>query len=246
MKIILVPCLAALLSAAPPATVDRDEYRAAARQSLHGYGVTSDVDALLKALTSDPRPIVRILAADLLASMQARSAAPVMRSSLESESDEKVRSHLGKDLLDLEGDQARTLVSALFTRTRELDNRIYLAGPLAELKDFSGYPDVLAGLKSQNLATQMFAAYALGSFLAKCRDCGLVPAPVDEALESLKIATARPHVMIALSHRLDDPRVVAALEAVAATDHDDFVKHIAKVFLEQAAREKQKNHAGQN
>jgi HEAT repeat protein len=243
MNAIVITCLAAFLSAPPQASVDHDEFRASARQYLRDYGVASDSASLLKALTTDPRPTVRILAADLLASLQARSAVPVMRSALESESDEKVRSHLGKDLLDLEGDQAHTLISALFTRTRELDNRIYLAGPLAELKDFSGYPDVLAGLKSQNLATQMFAAYALGSFLAKCRGCGLVPSPVDEALESLKIATARPHVVIALSHRLDDPRVVAALEAVAATDHDDFVKHIAKVFLEQAAREKQKNHA---
>ncbi len=233
----------------PPASVDRDEYGAAARQSLSRYGVTSDVDSLLNALTLDTRPGVRILAADLLTSLHEERAIPIMRSAVESEPDEKVRAHFGKDLLELQGEEAHGLVSALLTRTREADNRIYLAGALAGLGDFEGYPDVLAGMNSQHTGTQWQADFALGNFIAKCgRGCSLSPAPLDVGL---RLLTSENHsrrfsALISLSRRLDDPRVVPALEAVAATDHDDVAKKTAKVFLEQAAREKQKNHAGQN
>jgi hypothetical protein len=247
LKIILVPCLAALLSAAAPASVDCGEYGPTARESLRCYGVASDVDSLLNALTHDARPVVRIIAADLLTSLHEKRAIPIMRSAVESEPAEDVLSHLGKDLLELQGEEAHGLVSTLFTRTREADNRIDLAGALAGLGDFTGYPDVLAGMDSQHTGTQWHADFALGNFIAKCsRGCSLSPPPVDVGL---RLLTSEDHsrrlsALISLSHRLDDPRVVAALEAAAATDHDDVVKGTAKVFLDQAAREKRKNHAG--
>jgi hypothetical protein len=249
MKMILVPCLAALLSAAAPASVDCGEYEAAARQSLRRYGVASDVDSLLNALTQDTRPGVRILAADLLTSLHEKRAIPIMRSAVESEPAEDVLSHLGKDLLDLQGEEAHGLVSALLTRTREADNRIDLAGALAGLGDFAGYPDVLAGMNSQHTGTQWHADSALGNFIVKCgRGCSLSPAPLDVGL---RLLTSQNHsrrfsALISLSHRLDDPRVVAALETIATTDDDDSLRKTAKVFLEQAAREKQKNHADQH
>jgi hypothetical protein len=242
MNVIVAACFAALLTAPPPAPVDHDELRADLTQSLHRYGVATDVPSLLRAVSEDPRPSVRMLAADLLPRLKEKgAAAAVMRAALEKDADEQVRAHLGWDLLEIEGDQALPVVHALLLRTQDLDNRIHLAWPLAERGDFAGYADVLKGLESQ-APTRVFAAQALGAFMAKCRDCGLTPPPVDEALRWVKIPAMRSSMLFALSRRLDDPRVVAALTVVANEDKDELVRDTAKVFLNQAARENQQGH----
>lgn len=241
MYVIVATCLAALLSAPPPAPVDHDELKADLTQSLHQYGVATDVPSLLRAVAEDPRPTVRIVAADLLGHLKEKSAATMMRAALEKDADEQVRAHLGWDLLEIEGDQALPVVHALLLRTQDLDNRIHLAWALAERGDLAGYADVLKGLESQ-APTRVFAAYALGAFMAKCRDCGLTPPPVDEALRWVKIPAMRPNIVFALQRRLDDPRVIAALTVMANEDKNEFVRHTAKVFLNQAARENQQAH----
>lgn len=226
-------CIASTLHAA----TYHDEYPINARLWLHEDGVATDTDSLLKALTEDARPVVRILAAGLLTSQEEPRCIPVLRSAIESEPDEGARAHFGEDLLKLQGESAHALVRRIFAEIKDLDHRLVLAGPLAELGDFTGYPDVLAGLEAPKQATQMFAAYAMGSFLAKCRGCTLAPAPVDEALRLLQRPALRPHLLYAISRRLDDQRVREALAALAKTDQDPFVRDTAKVFLDQAARE---------
>src|SRR5437588_3601614 len=215
---IMVWSLVALLSGSPPARVDRDEYRNGARRNLREYGVATEAASLVKAITDDTRPIVRIIAADLLASLQEKRAIPVMRSALETEPEERVRIHFGEDLLKLEGASARALVHTIFSQTKALNNRIDLAGALADLGDFVGYPDVLQGLDSKDTLIVGSSEFALGRFMAEChRQCSLVPSPTDVGLQLLKNPTGvRLSAVIALSHRLDDPRVVAALELVAA------------------------------
>jgi HEAT repeat protein len=256
MHAMIMTCaLAALLSvspwarAAPAASVDHDEYRAQARQRLRDAGVGTDVDSLLKALIDDTRPIVRITAADLLTSLKEQRALPIMRSVLEREAEEKVQTHLGKDLLELEGEGAHALVSGLLARTKAPSDRIYLAGALAGLGDFAGYPDVLAGMDSKDTGLNWQADFALGNFVATCGlSCRLSPSPVEVALRLLKNPDhgRRFSALVALSHRLAEPKVVAALRATAETDQDEGVRKAAKVFVGQAEREQQQGHDVRN
>lgn len=232
-------------AAIPPVALDHDEYRNGARQTLAKFGVASDVDALLKAVTRDPRALVRLTAADLLTNLKERSSILVMRSAVKTEVNEQVRAHIGGDLLELQGEDAHALVTGLLAETKEPENRIRLAGALARLGDYAGYPDVLAGLNSKSSATQWDAQFALGSFIAKCRPCRLSPSPVDAAILSLKspLPGLRSSAVIALSRGLDDPRVLAALKVIAAGDENAQVRHTAKVFLDKAAL-KHQSHDG--
>jgi HEAT repeat protein len=227
--------LAMLYASGGAVAVDHDEFRNGARDFLAKHGVATDNDSLLRAVAEDKRYYIRSIAADLLTSLKEPRTAPLLRARLAAEGDDDTRAHFARDILRLEGKEALDLARSTLAALKDLEARMWLAWALAENGDLSGYPDVLAGLKSDFSRTHDLAAQDLVAFVKTCRRCGLKPEPLDVALGLVKdssVAVRRTSVT-AIAERLgDDPRSEAALRKLATEDSDSLVRESAAAHLQ--------------
>jgi hypothetical protein len=236
-----------LFASAAATGVDRDERRTTLRYALRQEGVALDSASLFRAVQDDERPAVRSLAAELLTSLAEPGIASLLRARLPKDTDTMVRAHFAMDLLQLEGGAALSLAHSTLEKLTDPSDRLALAGPLAELGDFSGYADVGSGAKSSVAPLQLAAASELRAFVSKCRPCDLSPPPIDLALSLLdaKLALVRLYAAMAVDSRLrDDPRVEVALRKIAATEQDDLVRNYVAATLRVWEREKKRSAGG--
>jgi hypothetical protein len=227
------------------AGVDHDERRATLRYTLTQQGIACDSASLVRAVQEDQRPIVRSLAAELLTSLAEPGTAALLRARLQKDSDDMVLAHLASDLLDLERDAAIPLAHSTLEKLKNPEDRLLVLGPLAELGDFSGYSEVVAAVHSSYEPIQRRAVADLVAFVNKCRQCDLIPPPIELALSLLNANTfsVRLSAAIAAQARLgDDPRVEVALRKMAATEKNDSIRIYVTTILHLWERKSQ--HAG--
>jgi HEAT repeat protein len=239
--------LAILYASGGAVIVDHDEYRNGARDFLARHGVATDADSLLRAVAEDKSDSVRSIAADLLANLKEPRTAPLLRARLSVESDDTVRAHFARDILELEGSGARELARSTLDTLKVLDARMWLARGLAESGDVSGYADIVAGLKSDSSRTYALAAQDLDAFVRACKGCDLRPEPLTAALGLLQdpFTSVRLSAAIAVAERLgDDARSEAALRKLATEDNDSLVRNFAATRLQLWSIERKKKAGG--
>lgn len=225
--------------------IDHDERRATLRDALVEQGIACDSVSLVRAVQEDSRPVVRSLAAELLTSLAEPGTASLLRARLLKDTDQMVLAHLASDLLHLERGAAIPLVHSTLEKLKTPADRLVVAGPLADLGDFSAYSDVASGARSDNEPIQRAAAADLVAFVSQCRPCDLTPPPLDLALKllSAEAFSVRLSAAIAIQPRLgDDPRVEAALRKSAATEKNETIRTYVRSVLRVWDRNRQ--HAG--
>ena len=218
---------------------------------LMRLGLSIDTEGLIELATSHEDPLIRWKAVSVLGGRRERSGTEAIRGILIDDDAFEVRRQAARALWRLgesDGSEAlRTMMESPDTLSNE---RISIAGELAESGDLTGFVHIERGLESTDPVIRLEAAHSLVAFLRPALDGGLRadPCALLAGLARDDAVAVRRHA-VELFHRAvvegcDAGVFESVMETLAAGDADEEVRDSAARTLRRLRELRNKEKAG--